>query len=240
MAETDWEVLPHGEIVPLAENLWRVEGALPNMDLKRCMVVARTSTGELVLHSAIAMDEAHMAELEALGRPAWLVVPNGWHRLDAPRYKARYPGLVVVCPQQARKNVAAKVPVDGTYADFPSLDPEGTVRLEHIDADRHMEGILSVRSADGVTLVFGDTLFNLPHQHGPFWFVYGRILGSTGGPKVTPIGRLMMLFTRSGGAFRAAVGRWLDRGGVVRLVPAHGDVVTDDVAGVLARLAGRS
>ncbi|MCB9690167.1 MAG: hypothetical protein H6738_25840 [Alphaproteobacteria bacterium] len=239
MAETDWEVLPHGELVQLAENLWRVEGRLPNMDLERCMVVARTSTGELVLHSAIAMDEPHMAQLEALGRPAWLVVPNGWHRLDAPRYKARYPDLKVVCPAQARKNVADKVPVDGTYADFPSLDPEGTVRLEHIDAERHMEGVMSVRSADGTSLVFADSLFNLPHRKGFFWFVYGRLLGSTGGPRVTLIGKLMMLFTRSAAPFRALMGKWLDEGSVVRLIPGHGNVVDTDVRAVLTTLAGR-
>ncbi|MCA9494130.1 MAG: hypothetical protein KC621_29585 [Myxococcales bacterium] len=239
MAETDWEVLPHGEIVQLAENLWRVEGALPNMDLERCMVMARTSTGELVLHSAIAMDEAHMAQLEALGRPAWLVVPNGWHRLDAPRYKARYPDLKVVCPEKARKNVADKVAVDGTYADFPSLDAEGTVRLEHIDAERAMEGVMSVRSADGTSLVFADSLFNLPHRQGFFWFVYGRLLGSTGGPKVTLIGKLMMLFTRSAAPFRALMGRWLDEGSVVRLLPGHGNVVDTDVRAVLTTLAGR-
>jgi len=152
MAENDWEVLDHGEIEPLAENLWRVEGALPNMALRRCMVVARTTTGNLALHSAIAMDEVHMARLEALGTPTWLVVPNGWHRLDAPRYKARYPDLKVVCPKASAKMVAKKVPVDGTYDDFARLDDEGTVCLEHFDAERHIEGALVVRSADGITL----------------------------------------------------------------------------------------
>jgi len=93
--ETEWVVYEHGELVQLASNLWRVSGTLPSMDLPRCMVVARTTTGDLVIHNAVAMDEAHMAELEALGRPAWLVVPVGWHRFDAARYKARYPDLGV-------------------------------------------------------------------------------------------------------------------------------------------------
>ena len=239
MADADWEVLPHGELVPLAENLWRVEGALPNMALKRSMVVARTSDGKLVLHSAIAMDEDHMRQLEALGEPCWLVVPNGWHRMDAPRYKARYPALKVICPTQSRGRVAEKLPVDATYAELPSLDPTSTVSLEEIDPERHMEGVMVVRSADGVSLVFGDSLFNLPHGEGLFWFVYGRLLGSTGGPKVPLVGRLMMFVTRSAGAFRALLGRRLDEGNVVRLIPAHGNVVNDDVQGVLARLGQR-
>ena len=124
--ELDWQVLPHGDLVPLAENLWRVEGELPKMELRRCMTVARTSGGELALHSAIAMDEAHMAELEALGTPTFLIVPNGWHCLDAARYKARYPDLKVICPKQARKLVERKVQsVSGTYEDFATLDAEG-------------------------------------------------------------------------------------------------------------------
>lgn len=237
MGDTDWEVLPHGELVELAPNLWRVEGSLPGMDLPRCMVVARTTDGDLVLHSAIALDEPGMAKLEALGRPAWLVVPNGWHRLDAARYKARYPDLLVVCPLQARPHVEKKVPVNGTYDDFPSLDAAGTVRLEHFDAQRHVEGAMIVRSPDGVTLAFADTLFNLPHRPGFFWFVYGRLLGSTGAPKVTLIGRMMMLFTRSRAPFRAFLERWAATGEVVRLIPAHGEVVSEDATAVLERVA---
>lgn len=236
--DTEWKTLPHGDLEALAENLWRVEGDLPDMALKRCMVVARTSTGELALHSAIALDEARMAQLEALGRPAWLVVPNGWHCLDAARYKARYPELKVVCPQRARKLVAGKVQhVDGTYDDFPSLDPDGTVRLEHFDAEHHMEGAMLVRSADGVSIAFADSLFNLPHGQGLFWWFYGRVLGSTGGPRVTVIARAMMLFTRSKAGYLAFLERQAATGEVVRLIPAHGQVIDQDATGVLARIA---
>lgn len=236
--QTEWNVLRHGELEQLADNLWTVKGDLPHMALRRRMTVARTAAGKLVIHSAIAMDEEHMAELEALGEPAVLVVPNGWHCLDAARYEARYPALQVVCPRKARKMVERKVQsVDGDYGDVPSPCDEGTVRLEHFDADRHMEGAMIVRSDDGVTLVFADSLFNLPHRRGVFWWLYGRLLRSTGGPKVTVIGRAMMALTRSTGSFR----RWLERQGarsdVVRLVPGHGEVVRADAAAVLRALA---
>ena len=81
----DWHVLPHGPLERLAENLWWVQGSLRGMSLKRVMTVARRTDGELVIHSAIAMTEDAMRELEALGEPAFLVVPNRGHRLDAPR-----------------------------------------------------------------------------------------------------------------------------------------------------------
>jgi hypothetical protein len=89
----DWHVLPHGPLERLAENLWWVQGSLRGMSLKRVMTVARRTDGELVIHSAIAMTEDAMRELEALGEPAFLVVPNRGHRLDAPAYKRRYPSL---------------------------------------------------------------------------------------------------------------------------------------------------
>lgn len=238
MSDTDWIVHPHGPLEPLADNLWRVEGELPHMQLKRVMTVARLSSGKLVLHSAIAMDEPGMKALEALGEPAWMVVPNGWHRIDAARFKARYPGLKVVCPADSRKRVEQVVAVDGTYDDFPQPDPDdNSVRFEHFGSRKRVEGAMLVRSDDGVTAVMCDSLFNLPHQKGFVWWVYGRLLGSTGGPKVTLIGRLFLL----AGGGKASYKAWLERlaanEDLVRIVPGHGHVVTEDARGVAAQVA---
>lgn len=116
----DWHVLPHGPIEQLAENLWWVQGSLRGMSLKRVMTVARRTDGKLVIHSAIAMSDDAMRELEALGEPAFLVVPSRVHRLDAPAYKKRYPSLRVYAPRGGRKSIADKLPIDGTYEDFPA------------------------------------------------------------------------------------------------------------------------
>ncbi len=235
--DTTWKVLPHDPPTQLADNLWRVEGDVPGMQLRRQMIVARLANGDLALHSAIALDDAGMAWLERLGRPAWLVVPNGWHRIDAPRFKARYPDLRVICPADGRKMVERMVAVDGTYDDFAPAPDDDSVRFEHFGAKKRMEGAMWVRSADGITVVLCDSLFNLPHQRGFFWFVYGRLLGSTGGPRVTLIGRMMMMLGGGGKQYRAWLERAAQTEGLVRLVPGHGDVVTDDVAGVLRGVA---
>src|SRR5690606_38404699 len=79
----------HGPLERLEDNLWRVEGALPNMALRRVMTVVRMADGRLVIHSAIALPDELMAQIEAWGRPSYLLVPNAYHRLDAPAYKAR-------------------------------------------------------------------------------------------------------------------------------------------------------
>src|ERR1044071_2283106 len=101
MAEpaTSWSVLQHGPIEQLTERLWWVQGALPGMSLKRAMSVVRLESGGLAIHSAIALREAEQAQLEAWGKPELLIVPSGYHRLDAPRYKQRYPKLRVLAPR---------------------------------------------------------------------------------------------------------------------------------------------
>jgi hypothetical protein len=89
-AHTTWQVLDHGPLERLADNLWRVERALPGMSLRRTMTVVRRANGSILLHSPIALDPERLRRLEALGEVAVLVVPNAGHRLDAPAYKARF------------------------------------------------------------------------------------------------------------------------------------------------------
>jgi hypothetical protein len=53
-----------------------------------------------------------MERIEALGEPAFLIIPGGFHRLDARPYKARFPKARVVSPSGARDAVSEAVPVD--------------------------------------------------------------------------------------------------------------------------------
>ena len=106
---TTWHehVLPHGDLVEVQPNLWQVTGRLPRGNLSRNMVVFKLpTTGGLLIHSGIALDEARIKKLEALGPPEVLIVPNRMHRLDAAVYKERYPKIRVVCPAAARQHVA--------------------------------------------------------------------------------------------------------------------------------------
>src|ERR1700679_2622011 len=93
-----WTVLPHGPFEKLEDNLWRVEGNLPNMPLKRVMTIARLTSGDLVIHNPVALEASAMAELEALGRVAFIVIPNGWHRLDLHAFHVRYPDAAGLAP----------------------------------------------------------------------------------------------------------------------------------------------
>src|SRR5687768_14393716 len=115
-----WTVLPHGKLKRINGRMLEVVGELkmPLMRLPRRMTVVRLESGDLVLFSAIAMKEPEMAELEAFGRPAFLVVPSERHRLDAPGYKRRYPHLTVVAPSAGAEKIGEVVKVDTSAPQF--------------------------------------------------------------------------------------------------------------------------
>ena len=218
-------------MVKLEQNLWVIRGRVPGAPLTRWMTLARLADGRLVVHGAMALEEPLMAEIEAFGRPAFLVVPNGFHRLDAHAWKTRYPEMTVLCPALSAGKVAQLVPVDGHYDAFPS-DPD--VRLETLEGTK--EGVLHVRSAGRVSLAFTDAIFNMPHAGGFNGFVL-RIIGSSGGPKVTPIFRMAGMTSRP--PFRAHLERLANTPGLTRLVVAHGDLIEDRASEILKQVAAR-
>ncbi len=233
----EWTVLPHGPVHALAENLRVVTGSLPKGSLPRTCTLVRLPDAGLLIHSAIALEQAEWSRILEWGLPRILVVPIAWHRLDAPAFKKRYPDILVACPRKARRAVEKALPVDRSLEELDG-DPVlgGMVSFQVPPGTRGGECLMRVRSGDGTTLVFTDLIFNLPRLEGP----EGRVmtwLGSTGGPKVTPIGRLF------GVSSRRNLASWLhDEAGdpqLQRLVFAHGQWITDGAADVLRQVADR-
>lgn len=228
----EWIVRPHGALEKLTDNLWWVTGSLPGMSLKRVMAVARTSSGKLVLHSAIAMDDARMTELEALGEPAFLVVPNRGHRLDAPAYKKRYPNIRVYAPRGGREKIADVVPVDGVYEEFPADD---AVRFEMLHGVNDEEGAMIVKSPDGTTVVLNDVVMNMDRKRDPLGFLFTTLLGSAPGPRVSRLVKL--LFIKDQKALRADLERLADIPDLQRVMVAHEKVAQGDDARAALRKA---
>ncbi|MFY0578776.1 hypothetical protein ACN28S_34835 [Cystobacter fuscus] len=228
----EWRVRAHGPLEQLAENLWRVEGSLPNMSLKRVMTVARRGDGSLVIHNGIALGDKEQRELEALGPLAVLIVPNGAHRLDAPAYKKRYPALRVFAPRGSRARVEEAVPVDGTYEDFAADD---AVRLEMLHGVNDMEGAMLVRSRDGTTLVLNDALFNMDRKKDFLGWLFTTVFGSAPGPRVSRLSKLVFVKDRK--ALRADFERYAELPGLVRLVVSHEKVEHGSQAALALRRA---
>lgn len=226
---TTWKVLPHGPLEQLTDRLWRVEGSLDV--LERVMTIAKRADGTLVIHNGIALDDAAMAQLDALGKVSALIVPNGWHRLDAKVFADRYPGAKVYCPSGARKKVEAVVAVHGSYEDFIGDD---CVELATLAGTKAREGVMIVRG-ETTALVLNDAVFNMPHRHGFTGFVLRRITGSSGGPKVSRVMRLFMLTDKA--AFRAQLEELAKLPRLSHIVVSHHETITSDPAGTLARVA---
>jgi hypothetical protein len=111
-----WKVLPHGKLTEIDENILTVVGEIPMPigGLQRRMTVVRLTDGRLVIFSAISLDDDEMRALEDYGTPAFLIVPNSHHRLDAKTWKDRYPNVQVITPKGALPKVEDVVHVDAT------------------------------------------------------------------------------------------------------------------------------
>lgn len=228
---TAWTVLEHGPLEQLADNLWVVDAALPDMPLGRRMTIIRRDDRSLVIHNGVAVSDEVREQVEALGPIGLLIVPNAFHRLDAPAFKARYPEAKIACPRGCRKKVEEAVSVDLTYDE---IEADGALRVEHWDGSREGEGALLITSPDGLTLLVNDAIFNLPKMGGLFGLIYGRLMGNAGGPKITTITRLFLLKEKK--AFKAHLLRVAELG-VERLIMSHGDVVRSGASDVLKQLA---
>lgn len=231
-ANDTWKVLPHRPIEQLDDRVWRIEGDLPDMPLKRVMTVVKTGAGALVVHNAVALDDAAMKEIDAWGPVETLLVPNGYHRLDAKVFHERYPKARVLCPAGARKKVEEVVPVSGSYDDFAA---DEAVTLETLDGTASAEGAVVARGAKGTTLILNDSLFNMPHVPGFTGWVLKNVTGSTGGPRVSRIAKMFIVKRKK--EFAAHLERLAALPGLARIVVSHHETISDDPAGVLRSVA---
>ncbi|MDX2089469.1 MAG: hypothetical protein SFX73_16570 [Kofleriaceae bacterium] len=222
-AYTTWTVLPHKPIEKLSDNLWRVSGTMADGKTQRQMVLARMGDGRVVVHNAIALDDAEMKELEAWGTPSVIFVPNGYHRMDARIWKQRYPKAQVIAPAGSKKRVEKVVPVDGITEDAPRDETVRLVPLEGVPS----ESVLEVRSGDRVSLVFCDAVLNMP----TLGFPMNVFLGPTG--RVSAPRVMRMLAMKDKRAFIGQLARLADTRGLDRIMFGHGRPITEGCAAAL-------
>ncbi len=207
--------------------MWRVEQKM-NRSNRRVMVLARLADGRVVVHSAIALDDASMAKLDAWGEVAAILVPNRFHRNDARIWQERYPKAKVYAPTGAVDGAAKATPVHGTYADAPHDD---TFSARDLAGIGNREGVLLLRQGEGTTAIFCDTLLNLPKMSGPLgWMMHPT--GTLAVPRPTT-----MIFAKDKKALRADLEAIAED--VVRVVPGHGAVVEEDAAARVREAAAR-
>ena len=223
-----WTVMPHGRLTEIDDGIWTVTGELhmPLTPLERRMTVVRLKTRDLVIYSAIALDETQMKVLEGAGRPAFLIVPGDHHRLDAKIWKDRYPDIRVIAPAGAHDAAEQAVHIDATEVDFGDED----VRFVTVRGMSGHEAALVVRRPAGTTLIVNDIIGNMPSDAG----LVLRLMRFAGDEPHVPL-PVSMTLDKDG--LRDQLLAWADEPNLKRLIMSHGKPIETGVSGQLRTLA---
>ena len=230
---TEWMVFPHGPLERIDDGLLSVEGqiVMPLGRFPRRMTVVALSRGRIAIFSPVALHEPAMRQIETLGRPTFLIVPNGFHRLDSRIWKQRYPEMKVICPPGAKKRVEEAVKVDATRDILKDADVDFIVT----NGTRKMESELVVRRSEGTTLVINDLISNVRHPKGLGANIMARLFGF--GVRRPQMAReVKWLLVREKPALAKQMRRWADDPHLKRIIVSHGDVI-ERAADVLRRVA---
>jgi len=233
-AVDEWnrEVFPHSEIRSLALDLWVVRGEFPSSPLPRNMIIYRYGGDSLLLHSVVALEERSMRQLESLGKPSIMMIPNWDHHAHIVAFKKRYPDLTVVCPAASRAKVEVRLPVDATCEEY---FPRHGMRFHVPRGMDPVEGVLELPLGAGrVAVVMNDLVTNVPHQPGLRGLLL-RITGSSGRPRVIPIVRRRLKIDRA--AIRQYLEELARRADVAVLTTSHGECVRSNASEVIAGVA---
>ena len=215
----------------LSPGLWTLDSSIPSLPFERRMTVCQLATGELLIHSCIALDEPGYAELESWGTPAFLIVPNAFHTLDTHIYQQRYPKICTLAPEKSQHEVAKKVTLNGSYAELPA-DPH--LQVQTLRGSKAGEAAFVYQSGAETSLIFNDTIFNLPHLPG-FKGLLLRWLGSTGGPRVTRLARSLLVSDKAKLAEHLQQLSQMPQ--LKRIIPGHGAIIDAQASESLSRIA---
>ena len=230
----DWIVEPHGPVERVDDGILTVAGEIrmPIGYFPRRMTAVALAGNRSAIWSAIPLDEEGMREIEALGDPAFLIVPGIAHRLDIKPWKRRYRRARIVCPPGARKAVEEVIPVDATEDVLE--DPH--VRFETVPGVGGLEGALVIRRSGRTILVVNDILANVRNPHGIGAHIMARLMGfGVKRPRTPRIGKRM--FVKDAAALAGAFRGWANEPGLAQIIVSHGDVISDAPRDVLRRAA---
>ena len=228
-----WTVLPHGELTQIDDNILTVVGQISMAvgPLPRRMTIIRLADRRLVIFSAIALREEEMRRVEDFGAPAFLIVPNEIHRMDAKIWKDRYPNMRVVTPEGARAKVEEIVAVDSTTGNFS--DPN--VAFSAVPGTLEHEAALQITGIHGTTLVLNDLVGNIRDATGfSGWFL--RMMKFAGDePHIpTPV-RWKLVSSKA--ELRGQLLEWAAISGLKRILVSHGAIIDAGPRDVLRNLA---
>ncbi len=215
----------HGPISFVDDGLFVVEGRWKRSAFERKMTVFRLASGDVAVHSAIAMDEAGMAALEAIGRPSWILVPNVLHCSDAGWYGDRYPSARVLVPAAARAKLFNKVRrIDGSIdEDWPEA-LRGELAVVPLHGTRINE--VAFVHAPSRTLVLTDAVFNY-REHDLPWLARTLMRVNRAYGRFGPSRIFTSFVVDERDAFHASIAALLEHD-FDRVIMSHGRMLESD------------
>lgn len=238
---SEWEshLFPHSPIEELAPNLWHVTGTfLKESMVPREMILYRLPDSSLLIHSAIALDEPTMIQLESLGKPKIMIVPNPIHKLDARVYKQRYPDLIVVAPLVVKPYAEQVVAVDAIAEE---ILPQYGITCHQPAGINPQELVYELPLPTGKALIFTDILFNLTDEYLTKYVPKNKYiiywLGAAGFFGITFFGRRFFMNDRS--AYRQWLENLSNDGQLQVISVAHGEPITTNCSQKLREAAAR-
>lgn len=231
--------LPQSVPVPVADNLWIVDGpeigyrfAGLTLPCPTRMTVARIGTA-LWLHSPTHYAPALGARLETLGEIAWIVAPNSFHYSHVAAWAAAYP--TAAC--HVSPDIVAKLPpLPDRPIPLGDAAPSGwrdDLEQLHVDLGGFVETIFFHRSS--ATLIVTDLVQNFEAERipNPFLRMILRVGGSIGPHGQTSLDVRIAARghrDRARAALAAMLG-WAPK----RIILSHGKGYDRDVAATLRR-----
>jgi len=221
---TKWTVFPHGPVEQIDEGILSVEGEIhmPLGRFPRRMTVVALNGGGTAVFSPVALHERAMRDIESLGAPSFLIVPNGFHRLDSRIWKQRYPDMKVISPPGAKARVEEAVPVDATT----DILADANVDLIIAAGTPEAESALIVRRRAGTTLVLNDLISNIRHPKGIGANIMARLFGF--GVKRPQMAReVKWLLVKDRPALAKQLRGWAEIADLQRVIVSHGDILEE-------------
>ena len=223
---------------PVAPEIWVVDGGsirFYGMPFPTRMTVIRLASGELFIHSPVALAGDLRAEVSALGPVRYLVAPNWIHYAWVRDWQQAFPESLSWASPGVRARALGRgvdIAFDAELGD--EAPPEWAGQIDQVVADSgwHREVVFFHRASR--TLVLTDLIENLEPQHLPWWF---RLLARAGGVLAPEGGMprdMALSFRRRRAHLRDVVERMLSWK-PERVIIAHGRCFEHDGEAVLRR-----
>jgi Domain of unknown function (DUF4336) len=192
------------------------------------MTVVRLSTGDLLVHSPIALDAQTKAEVDALGPVIAIVAPCLFHHLYVGEWALAYPKAAVLgAPGLAKKR--QDIRWSRALGDAPEDEWHGELDQVLFSAFALANEVVFFHRASK-SIISSDLMFNLRNHPSRLTRTVALLAGQRA-PGPTLLERVMI---RDHGAAREQIGRMV-AWGAERVVLAHGDVIEENGSDVLRR-----